>query len=156
VKPRGSRFVVRLFERNTRALCKQRCVYLFRLEINILIGRSCPKQTEHHWLSSRFKTKCLKHSTPGSGLIYLPLHRDGADGGSDKWRSKGGAMFGVGDGTAVVWYSVWLQFVHANGGWGKQRWGRKVGNQKEKNGKLVTYKKIKQIKIKSLQTFVCN
>jgi len=48
-----------LFECNTRALCKPRRVYLFRTEINILIGRSRSNQTEEHRLSSRFETKCL-------------------------------------------------------------------------------------------------
>jgi hypothetical protein len=78
-----------LFECNARVLCKPRCVYLFKTEINILIGRSRPNQTEQHWLSSRLKTKCLNTALDG-GLIYLPLYRDGADGGGDKWRSKGG------------------------------------------------------------------
>jgi hypothetical protein len=85
----GSHFAVSLSERNARALCKPRrlCICL-KPEINILIGLSRPNQTEQHWLSSRFQTKCL-NTALDSGLIYSPLHRDGADGGGDKWRSKG-------------------------------------------------------------------
>ena len=151
MKPRGSCFVVRLFERNARALCKPRCVYLFKLEINILIGRSCPKQTEHHWLSSRFKTKCL-NTALGSGLIYLPQHRDGADGGRDKWRSKGGTMFGVGDGCCLIFCLVTVLTCK----WRLRKTTKeKEGRQSERETRKISYIQVDKTNINQVFTKLC-
>jgi hypothetical protein len=59
-------------------------VYLFKTEINILIGLSGPNQTEQPLTFVTFRNGMFKNTALGGGLMYSPLLRDGADGGGDK------------------------------------------------------------------------